>query len=156
MPFVRLLVDKVPEVARLLKEAVLPTYVYARIYKHGSVLERHRDRPACEISLTLNLAKDTDWPIYFQKPDGPEVAIELEPGDAVLYLGCISDHWRNNFSGNEYSQVFMHYVRAFGENSWAFFDKDQTERRAPQVTLQVAKPNVLEIKTEQDWQVTVI
>src|SRR5438045_1561508 len=26
-----------------------PTFSYARLYKHGDVLQRHRDRPACEI-----------------------------------------------------------------------------------------------------------
>ena len=34
---------------------VLPTYTYARIYKTGDILERHKDRPSCEISTTVNL-----------------------------------------------------------------------------------------------------
>jgi hypothetical protein len=34
---------------------LLPTYSYFRMYKHGDVLRRHRDRPACEISVTLNI-----------------------------------------------------------------------------------------------------
>jgi hypothetical protein len=125
MPFVRLLVEKIPEVNSLLGEKVLPTYTYARIYKHGSVLERHRDRPACEISFTLNLNKDADWPIWFQKPDGSETSVELNPGDAALYLGCHADHWRNMFEGQEYAQLFIHYVRSYGNNSWAYFDKKQ-------------------------------
>src|SRR5262245_33765173 len=28
-----------------------PTYSYFRLYKHGDILERHRDRPACEVSV---------------------------------------------------------------------------------------------------------
>ena len=32
-----------------------PTYSYARIYKAGDILERHKDRFSCEISTTLNL-----------------------------------------------------------------------------------------------------
>lgn len=127
MPFVRLLVEKIPEVSELLGEKVLPTYTYARVYKKGSELLRHRDRPACEISLTLNLSKDTGWPIYFQRPDGSETSVELEPGDAVLYLGCQSDHWRNKFDGQECVQVFMHYVRSYGVKSWAYFDKQQQQ-----------------------------
>jgi hypothetical protein len=123
MSFVRLLVEKVPEVSDLLGEKVLPTYTYARVYKEGSELLRHRDRPACEISLTLNLSKDKDWPIYFQRPDGSETLTELEPGDAVIYLGCQSDHWRNKFEGQECVQLFMHYVRSYGPKSWAYFDK---------------------------------
>jgi hypothetical protein len=127
MPFVRLLVEKVPEVSELLGEKVLPTYSFARAYKEGADLIRHRDRPACEISLTLNLSKDKDWPIYFQKSDGSETSVELAAGDAVMYLGCQADHWRNKFTGQEYSQLFMHYVRAYGSKSWAYFDKLQQQ-----------------------------
>lgn len=135
MPFVRLLVEKIPQVSELLGEKVLPTYTYARVYKAGSELTRHRDRPACEVSLTLNLAKGTDWPIYFQRPDGSETCLELQPGDAVMYLGCQADHWREKFSGNEYTQLFMHYVRANGENTWAYFDKCRQQPAAPLVDI---------------------
>ena len=127
MPFVRLLVGKVPQVSELLGEEVLPTYTYARVYKDNSELLRHRDRPACEISLTLNLSKDTDWPIYFQRPDKSETCVELEPGDAVMYLGCQADHWRNKFEGQECVQLFLHYVRSYGSKSWAHFDKQQQQ-----------------------------
>ena len=34
------------------------TYSYARIYKKGDVLVRHKDRFICEISTTLNLGSD--------------------------------------------------------------------------------------------------
>jgi hypothetical protein len=130
-PFLRLLVDKIPEVNQLLGEKVLPTYTYARVYKEASELLRHKDRPACEISFTLNLSKDSEWPIYFQRPDGSETSIELNPGDAVLYLGCQADHWRNEFKGQEYTQLFMHYVRAHGSKAWAYFDKLQQQPPTP-------------------------
>lgn len=123
MPFLRLLVEKIPEVSMLLGERLLPTYTYARVYKAASELLRHRDRPACEVSLTLNLSKDSDWPICFQRPDGSDVCIELSPGDAVLYLGCQADHWRTKFAGKKYTQLFMHYVMVGGENEWAYFDR---------------------------------
>jgi hypothetical protein len=127
LPFLRLLVDKIPQVNQLLGEKVLPTYTYARVYKETSELLRHRDRPACEISFTVNLNKDCDWPICFQRPDGSEISVELNPGDAVLYLGCQADHWRNKFEGQEYTQLFMHYVRAHGSKAWAYFDKLQQQ-----------------------------
>jgi hypothetical protein len=134
LPFVRLLVKKVGHVSKLLGEEVLPTYTYARLYKNGSILERHRDRPACEISITLNLAKDVDWPIYFQRPDNSELSVELNPGDAILYLGCQADHWRNKFEGKEHVQLFLHYVRADGPKAWAFFDKQQQQEPTPPST----------------------
>lgn len=141
MPFVRLLVNKVPHVSELLGEEVLPTYSYARIYQNDSKLSRHRDRPACEISLTINLSKDTEWPIFFERPDKSETSIELEPGDAVLYLGCQADHWRNSFNGKEYTQLFMHYVKSYGSKSWAYFDKNQQQK--PTLALDVIPVSIV-------------
>jgi hypothetical protein len=125
-PFLELLCQKTPEVSVLIEEPVLPTYTYARIYKNGELLARHRDRPACEVSLTLNIGGDSSWDISIQKPSGEEVNLNLKPGDAMLYLGCIADHWRDKpFTGQNYSQVFLHYVRSNGPNAWAYFDKKQ-------------------------------
>jgi hypothetical protein len=47
-----------------------PAYTYARIYKKGDELKRHKDRFSCEISTTMNLSGD-DWPIYLE-PSGKE------------------------------------------------------------------------------------
>jgi len=122
-PFLELLCQKTLAVGELIEEPVLPTYTYARIYKNGEILARHRDRPACEISLTLHLDGDAEWSIGIQKPNGNEVELNLNPGDAMLYLGCVADHWRDKpFSGQNYSQVFLHYVRSRGPNDWACFD----------------------------------
>jgi hypothetical protein len=140
LPFVKLLVKKIPEISKILQEDVLPTYTYTRIYTQGEVLNRHRDRAACEISLTLNLKKDTDWPIWFQKPNGEEISLELNQGDAVMYLGEIADHWRNAHQGQEHAQLFLHYVRAEGSKYWAVFD--QLKQQPP--TLEKGKiPNVI-------------
>jgi hypothetical protein len=126
LPFVRLMVEKVPHVSELCGEPVLPTYTYARSYKHGEILHRHRDRDACEISFTLNLAQDADWPIYIGKPSGEDVAVSLNPGDAVMYLGCDTDHWRSRYTGTSHMQLFIHYVRAYGPRAYAFFNIART------------------------------
>jgi hypothetical protein len=140
LPFVKVLVKKINEVSTILEEDVLPTYTYTRIYKHGEVLNRHRDRPACEISITLNLKKDNEWPIWFQKPNGEEISLELNQGDAVMYLGEIADHWRNAYQGQEHVQLFLHYVRAEGSKYWAVFD--QLKQQPP--TLEKGKiPHVI-------------
>ena len=87
------------------------TYSYARIYKKGDVLARHKDRYSCEISTTLNLGGD-NWPIYL-KPSGKkktkDVKVNLKPGDMLVYRGCDLEHWREKFQGNECIQVFLHY-----------------------------------------------
>lgn len=112
--FLELLCAKNMEVAGLIGEMVLPTYTYARIYKNGNVLEKHTDRKACEISLSVHLQGDKEWPIFMEKPNGEAVGVLLGPGDAVLYLGCDTPHWREAYGGEEYGQVFLHYVLSNG------------------------------------------
>lgn len=131
LPFVLLLVNKVPEVNKLFGHYVLPTYTYARVYEKGSDLKEHLDRPACEISLTLNLSKSQDWPIFFKNKDNQVTSLELNPGDAAMYFGCDIPHWRNVYEGEEHVQVFLHYVAAMGNNNWAFFDKTNKNPSTP-------------------------
>ena len=88
-----------------------PAYTYARIYKKGDILKRHKDRFSCEISTTMNLAGD-DWPIYLE-PSGEVgkkgIKVDLKQGDMLVYSGCELEHWRNKFRGKECVQVFLHY-----------------------------------------------
>jgi len=123
VPFLELLCEKRNEVSSLIGESVLPTYCYSIVYQTGSQLIPHLDRPACEISLTVHLNGDAEWPIFIKKPSGEEVSFKLNLGDAVIYLGCIAEHWREKFTGQYYSQVFLHYVCSQGPSAWAYFDK---------------------------------
>jgi hypothetical protein len=98
---------------------LIPTYSYARIYKKGDVLKRHKDRYSCEVSMTMNLGGDS-WPIYLEpsgETDKEGVKIDLEPGDALIYRGCEVEHWREAFEGDNCGQVFLHYNDASGENA---------------------------------------
>ena len=100
-----------------------PAYTYARIYKKGDELKRHKDRFSCVISTTMNLGGDK-WPIYLSPnenvgiPDGKKITtkskakgikVNLKPGDMLVYRGCELEHWREKFKGNECIQVFLHY-----------------------------------------------
>ena len=125
LPFVRLLVEKIPEVEALCEERVLPTYTYARIYGHGESLPVHEDRDACELSLTMNLDADQVWPIWLKNRSGETSAVHLQPGDAMMYLGCQTPHWRDPFEGVQCCQVFIHYVFSFGSRAYAYFDKQR-------------------------------
>ena len=102
---------------------LIPTYSYARAYKRGDKLRRHKDRPSCEISCTLNLGGDP-WPIYLEPkknvgiPDGKKITVSsqnkgvrvnLKPGDMLVYKGMELEHWREEFQGNDCAQVFLHY-----------------------------------------------
>jgi hypothetical protein len=90
---------------------LIPTYSYARIYKKGDVLERHKDRYSCEISTTMNLGGD-EWPIYLEpsgEKDKEGIKIVMDPGDMLVYKGCDVEHWREEFIGENCGQVFLHY-----------------------------------------------
>ena len=100
-----------PIMEKTTKLKLYPSYTYARIYKKGDVLDRHKDRFSCEVSTTMNLGGD-DWTIYLE-PSGKEglkgKAINLRPGDMLVYSGCELEHWREKFKGTDCAQVFLHY-----------------------------------------------
>ena len=103
------------------------TYNYYRVYKKGDILKKHSDRPACEISVTLNLGfKGKAWPLFMEDYEKLVNEVLLEPGDAVIYRGCDLEHWRDeNKYADDYSQIFFHFVNQDGPNAWA---KDDIER----------------------------
>jgi hypothetical protein len=108
-----------------------PTYSYFRLYKHGDVLERHRDRPACEVSVSLNIGQvpSAPWPFYVEGNMGTYGAL-LSPGDALLYRGIEVFHWREPFQGNHLGQVFLHYVDRNGPHADQKFDGRMTLMQA--------------------------
>ena len=124
-----LLVKMLPVMAKETGLNLIPTYSYARLYKNGDILRRHKDRPSCEISTTLNLGGDP-WPIFIDgtgantvidefkqihKPNAPKgTKVLLEVGDMLVYSGCELEHWREPFEGSTCGQVFLHYNHVNG------------------------------------------
>ena len=106
--FDTLLMKVLPIMKRETGLDVVPTYSYARVYKRGDELKRHKDRPSCEISTTINLGGDP-WPIFIE---GTKVLLEV--GDMLIYEGCKLEHWREPFEGNICGQVFLHYNHVNG------------------------------------------
>jgi len=103
---------------------LIPNYSYARIYKKGDVLHRHKDRFSCEISTTMHLGGGC-WPIYLE-PDASQGGIDektgnykasksrgikvlLEHGDMLVYRGNELEHWRDKLTFDNCGQVFLHY-----------------------------------------------
>jgi len=136
-----LLVKMLPVMKKHTGLDLIPTYSYARAYKKGDTLHRHKDRPSCEISTTLNLGGDP-WPIFIDgtgannvvnerqnivKPNAPAgTKVLLEVGDMLVYSGCELEHWREPFDGNICGQVFLHYNHVNGP----FADKNRFDGRA--------------------------
>lgn len=146
--FLELLCNSTPEVGEFIGENVLPTYTYSRVYKKNSELLMHTDRDACEISLTIHLDGDKEWPIYIKNPRGETVKLNLKSGDAMLYLGCEAEHWRELYDGDKYIQVFLHYVRSRGDKAYAYFDKERISKKEISFTKENKKPNKLNLNSQ--------
>jgi hypothetical protein len=132
-----LLLKLKPVMEKYTKLKLNENYSYARIYKKGDILERHKDRFSCEISTTLNLGGDP-WPIFLEpnpKKGGLQngkytsentkgIKVDLKPGDMLVYKGNELEHWREYFNGEECCQVFLHYNNTTTQGSIEnIFDK---------------------------------
>ena len=112
-----------PVMEKETKIKLTETYSYARIYKKGDELHRHKDRSSCEISTTMHLGGD-EWSIFLEpsgERDKKGIEITLERGDMLMYRGCDLEHWREPFEGENCGQVFLHYNDA--SNPKAKFNK---------------------------------
>ena len=129
-----LLLKLKPIMEKYTKLKLNPNYSYARIYKKGDILKRHKDRFSCEISTTLNLGGDS-WPIYLEpsgKEGGKGIKINLNSGDMLVYKGNELEHWREEFKGENCGQVFLHYNNLSTKGS-----KENLFDRRPEVGLPV-------------------
>lgn len=100
--------------------SLCPTYTYYRVYRPGMILDRHKDRPSCEISTTVcfgfnyaNKNANYRWGMYIE----PNALITQNPGDLIVYRGCEVDHWRDPFDvglGSYQVQAFFHYIDKTG------------------------------------------
>ena len=117
--FDTLLQDLLPYFEKACGKRLYPTYSYARLYKPGEELKKHKDRPACEISATVTLGFEGDpWAIYME---GNKV--DMQVGDAVLYRGMDIEHWRKKYTEGQWqAQVFLHYVDADGPHADQKYD----------------------------------
>ena len=105
---IRLIIEK------LIGRKLYNTYYYDRFYFPGQKLEKHTDRGACEISVSVHISTNIkeDWPFWIKTPDvfsdqnklefvssGKNVSVSLEAGDGLIYKGCERPHWREPMPG---------------------------------------------------------
>ena len=120
--------DLKPLVEKTLNKKLYETYSYVRVYRKGNELIRHKDRPSCKISATINLGGE-EWPIYisnnpsegkavfdgniikeYTRGDAKGEAVVLKAGDMLLYPGAALEHWREPLPKGKCIQLFLHYV----------------------------------------------
>jgi len=132
---------------KLIGRKLSNTYYYDRFYFAGQGLAIHADRPACEISVSVNISTNLEecWPLWIKTPDtynedksevleyGENRSVCLNPGDGMIYKGCERPHWREPLVSRHtgdyfirklgstddtyYHQVFFHYVLTDGQRA---------------------------------------
>ena len=137
-----------PIISEITGADLLPSYDYFRLYQKDDICRVHSDRPSCEhsVSLTLAYSDGLPWPLevgstrvseegpYFENfGDEPSSAIEMQPGDAVLYRGMNLRHGRTQPNPNRWSaHLFLFWVERGGEFEQNAFDlprlKSELER----------------------------
>ena len=125
MMYVQFLLQK--EIEKITGLNLLPTYNYFRIYRNGSILEAHKDRPACEVSATMLIGKNYSptWALHVGE-GATSRAIVQDVGDFTIYRGCELNHWRETWetdADNYHIQLFVHFVDADGPY-WVFENDD--------------------------------
>ncbi len=130
-----------PIISELTDADVLPSYDYFRIYRKDDICRVHADRPSCEhsVSLTLAYSDGVPWPLEVgsrrvtsEEPcvedfgDEPFSAVEMLPGDAVLYRGIELRHGRTRPNPNRWSaHLFLFWVERGGEFAQHAFDEQR-------------------------------
>jgi hypothetical protein len=112
---------KTSYVGDLLHLDLVPTYSYLRLYRLGDRVAAHRDRPACEITVSASLASDPQWPLRILI-EGQVLDRCPAPRSAVAFRGHELLHWREKLSaGGSVAHVLFHYVQRNGScGSWAY------------------------------------
>ena len=141
-----------PTMEAVTGQRLVPTYDYFRIYREGDICRVHRDRAACEhsLSMTLDYSDDVVWPLEVgdQGMDGPQDlfaddfgaepsrALAMRVGDAVAYRGVEHRHGRTIPNPNAWSaHLFLHWVDPDGPYADHAFDRANVEaaKRAGQL-----------------------
>ena len=102
-----------PKVSRLVGLSLAPTYSYTRQYAKGEALIRHKDRAACEISLTVAIQipkGEKPSVIHLKPPKLNQTKIEMFEGDGCIYAGTEVEHWREPFRTGGHIQLFLHFI----------------------------------------------
>lgn len=83
-----------------------------RCYQRGAYLHTHVDRTSLVFSITLCVdhALASPWPLHIEDVDGNASQVHIEPGEFVFYEGMRLAHGRPYpLDGEFYAGIFVHY-----------------------------------------------
>lgn len=111
-----------------LQEELIPTYWFSTTYHNEGRMNCHTDRPSCEVSVTMNICGDVNWPIKLKDLTGKRREVVTPIGHGVAYLGTIVPHWRSplrTHDNDRFMQLFLHFVRKDGKYADYAYDKNE-------------------------------
>lgn len=110
-----------PKLEELLQLKLFTTFCYYRTYRTGAILRMHKDRRACEISISVNIGqKGNLWDLWLMDQEENARNFALEPGDGLIYRGCQLNHWRGKLvEADLVSQAILSFVDRHGPNKIA-------------------------------------
>jgi predicted 2-oxoglutarate/Fe(II)-dependent dioxygenase YbiX len=113
-----ILQEVLPAVQEAIGEPLLPTYSYFRVYGIQDTLPAHTDRLECEVSVSICVSTTgPTWPLIVKDSAGAVQELTAELGAGAVYAGPEHTHWRLPFEGSENIQLFVHFVRAHGDDA---------------------------------------
>lgn len=149
-PLTTFLWGMTPIISEMTGADVLPSYDYFRIYHKDDICRVHSDRPSCEhsVSLTLAYSDNEPWPLevgsvpvtqegpcHDDFGDEPFTAVEMQPGDAVLYRGMDLRHGRMRPNPNRWSaHLFLFWVERGGKFAQHAFDEERLRSELKRVS----------------------
>ena len=111
------------------------TFYYDRFWFSGNQLKKHLGPAQGEIMVVISISTNLKrpWPFVIKTRDqytdknktailvpGTESAINLEPGDGIIFKGCERPHWRDTFPepkkrwfSKKEKEVFYHHDITF-------------------------------------------
>lgn len=122
LPIVRAHIKMIPKVSEFVGRDVLPTFCMAQVYSKGAELLPHLDRHTCEVSLTTSFTPDFVWDIHTILGDDRQT-FSMGCGDAVIYSGAKTTHYRKPLTAERYVQAAFHFVYADGDRAHLFYDR---------------------------------
>lgn len=116
-PVVRMLHEPlVRVVSEVTRAPVKASYCFLARYAAGASMPKHVDREQCVWNMSFVLEADPEpateadaWPLMVEER-GRVRAAGLRVGDAVLYRGVSSPHWRDALAAGSYTVAFFHFV----------------------------------------------
>lgn len=90
-----------------------PAVIYGpRSYSAGSTLKAHYDRQDTHhIASSITLGKDHSWNLNIQDHDAQWWAVDVEPGQMIMFESGVCIHGRlDPFQGTYFDNIYAHYT----------------------------------------------